>query len=150
MLPGVLDTLKKCDKIDEYVAFHRLLEDKKFPVTNIAFLLFLDVVRWLSLDKSTTFMRYSDEVKLFWQTGLRLFHGRFLRYISGPKNQGQVIRLETSPGHFDPKEAKINFAVPDRRVLQDKEKDNIRQQARHILFYDRCRFSSRFRSTINL
>ena len=122
MLPGVLDTLKSCNKTDEYLAFNRLLNDKKFPVTNIAFLLFLDVVRWLSLEKSTTFMRYSNDVKLFWQTGLRLFHGRFLRYMSGPKNQGQVIKSETTPGHFNSQESKINFAVPDRRVLQDEEK----------------------------
>ena len=122
LLPGVLDTLRACNKTDEYLAFNRLLNDKKFPVSNIAFLLFLDVVRWLSLDRSTTFMRYSSDVKLFWQTGLRLFHGRFLKYMSGPKNQGQIINSETSQGNYDPQESKLNFAVPDRRVLQDEEK----------------------------
>ena len=67
--------------------------------------LLLDVVRWLSLDRSTTFMRYSSDVKLFWQTGLHLFHERFLRYMSGPKNQGQVIKSETTQGNYDPQEA---------------------------------------------
>ena len=67
-------------------------------------------------------MRYSSDVKLFWQTGLRLFHGRFLKYMSGPKNQGQVIKSETTQGNYDPQEAKINFAVQNRRVLQDEEK----------------------------
>ena len=38
LLPGVLDTLRACNKLDEYLAFNRLLNDKKFPVTNIAFL----------------------------------------------------------------------------------------------------------------
>ena len=34
-------------QLDEYLAFNRLLNNKKFPLTNIAFLLFIDVVRWL-------------------------------------------------------------------------------------------------------
>ena len=52
----------------------------------IAFLLFLDVGRWLSFD---------------WKISEVYEH---------PKNQGQVIRSETSHGHFDSQEAKINFA----------------------------------------
>ena len=65
----------------EYVSFNRLLAEEKIPMDNIAFLLFLDVVRWFSLDGYTTSMRYSEEVKLFLCTGLRLFGGRFLRFM---------------------------------------------------------------------
>ena len=83
MLPGVINALKDCGHLDEYVLFNRLINQKRFPMDNIAFVLFLDVVRWYGLDRST-FMRYSDTVKLFWQTGLRLFHGRFLRFMGGP------------------------------------------------------------------
>ena len=67
-------------------------------------------------------MRYSDEVKCFWRTGLRLFQGRFLRYMEGPKHKGQIVCDETTQGYFDPQKAKINFIVPDRRVLKVEHK----------------------------
>ena len=96
MLPNVLRTLKQADKVNEFIQFNRLLSEGKFPMNNIALLLFLDVVRWYSLDDATTTMRYSEEVKEFWRTGLRLFHGRFLRYMGGPKNKGQILHNEIS------------------------------------------------------
>ena len=67
-------------------------------------------------------MRYCEEMKEFWRTGLRLFHGRFLRFMGGPKNKGQILHNETSPGLQKPEEAKVNFIVPDRRVLVDDRK----------------------------
>ena len=91
-------------------------------MTNIAFLLFLDIVRWYSLDDATTSMRYMEEVKEFWRTGLRLFHGRLLRFMGGPKNKGQILHNEASPGLQKHNEAKVNFIVPDRRVLVDDKK----------------------------
>ena len=87
LLPKVIDTLKEHGKMQEFLSFNRLLSEDKFPLDNIAFLLFLDVVRWLSLEETATRMRYSDEVKCFWRTGLRLFHGRFLRFMGGPKTR---------------------------------------------------------------
>ena len=122
ILPKVIETLKDNGKLPEFLAFSRLLSENKFPLDNIAFLLFIDVVRWFSLDDSATCMRYSDEVKTFWRTGLRLFHGRFLRFMGGPKHKGQIVLEEASPGYFDPQKAKINFIVPDRRVLKDEHK----------------------------
>lgn len=89
---------------------------------NIAFLLFLDVIRLFSLDVYTTSIRYSKEVKLFWRTGLRLFGGRFLRFMGGHKNKGQIICSETFPGSYNPANSKVNFVVPDRRALCDDEK----------------------------
>ena len=59
-------------------------------------------------------MRYSEEIKFFWKSGLRLFHGRFLRFMSGPKCTGRNI---DSSAH----NSKINFIVPDRKVLQDEK-----------------------------
>lgn len=58
-------------------------------------------------------MRYSEDVKLFWRTGLRLFKGRFLRYMGGPKHKGQVISGDTAPGAFKSETSKVNFIVPD-------------------------------------
>ena len=98
MLPNVIESLKKAGKLDEYVQLNRLLSDGKFPMTNTSFLLFLAIVRWYILDDVTTTIRNSEEVKEFWRTGLRLFHGRFLRFMGGPKNKGQIRHNETSPG----------------------------------------------------
>lgn len=67
-------------------------------------------------------MRYSEEVKLFWRTGLRLFGGRFLRFMGGPKNKGQIICSESLPGSYNPENSKVNFVVPDRRTICDDEK----------------------------
>ena len=72
LLPEFIQTLKENGRETEYVSLNRLLAEKKIPMVDIAFLLFLDVVRWFSLDGYTTSMRYSEEVKLFWRTGLRL------------------------------------------------------------------------------
>jgi hypothetical protein len=100
LLPSVFNTLKECGLTSEFISFNKLLSEKKFPMDNIAFLLFLDVVRWFSLDNYTSFMRYNDEIKLFWRTGLRLFGGRFLRFMGGPKNKGQKICGESLPGKY--------------------------------------------------
>ncbi|CAC5420691.1 unnamed protein product [Mytilus coruscus] len=45
LLPGAIHTLKECGKLNEFISFNRMLSEKKFPLDNIAFLLFLDVVR---------------------------------------------------------------------------------------------------------
>lgn len=67
-------------------------------------------------------MRYGEEVKEFWRIGLRLFHGRFLRFMGGPKNRGQILHKQASPGSYQPEEASINLVVPDRRALVDEQK----------------------------
>jgi len=71
-LPAVIEELKRIGKYEEYLSFHRLVRDRKFPLNNIAFILFLDAVRWFCMDTTIVRMRYSEDVKLFWKTGLRL------------------------------------------------------------------------------
>jgi hypothetical protein len=61
---------------------------------NITFLLFLDVVRWYG-KTSTTQMRYNDTaVNKFWRIGYKMFHGKWLRYMNGPKNKGDLVFVE--------------------------------------------------------
>ncbi|CAG2226539.1 unnamed protein product [Mytilus edulis] len=115
LLPSVIQTLKNEGEMDSYVKFNRLLAGNKLPLKNIAFLLFKDVVSWYSLDDSHK-MRYSPEVKQFWRVGLKLFKGRFLRFMSGMKNQGQDIQR-----HLNPEDSAINFAVPDRKSLDGSD-----------------------------
>lgn len=115
LLPSVVEQLKKAGKLTEFILFHKLIKDRAFPLDNIAFLLFLDVVRWFGTGDGIHNMRYSNEIKLFWKTGLRLFHGRFLRFMGGPKCTGG----NADSGSFS---SKINFIVPDRKMLEDEKK----------------------------
>jgi hypothetical protein len=58
LLPDILCTLKRDGQTYTYVK-------QKLPPTNIAFLLFKDVLQWYSLE-DTRQMRYSSEVTQFW------------------------------------------------------------------------------------
>jgi hypothetical protein len=61
-------------------------------------------------------MRYFQETKRFWKTGYRLFHGKFLYYMGGPRNVGQV-NDSVSTGALSPELSSINFAVPSIQTL---------------------------------
>ncbi|KAK3107914.1 hypothetical protein FSP39_025021 [Pinctada imbricata] len=121
LLPIVMEELKKANKLEEYISFHRLVSESKFPLQNIAYLLFNDVVRWFSLEQSSH-MRYSNEVKLFWRTGLRLFHGKFLRFMGGSKGTGQIVNKQSTPGLCSTTTSNINFVVPNRNALAEEKK----------------------------
>ncbi|KAL5011712.1 hypothetical protein ScPMuIL_010263 [Solemya velum] len=114
-LPLVIENLKKHGQFEIWKKFHEMLSENRFPMDNIAYLLFLDVVKWFGHENVVS-MRYDEQVTKFWRIGYRLFHGRFLRFMSGPKHKGQVIFGQTSQGTFSPSESKINFAVPMRKV----------------------------------
>ena len=43
LLPVVLEEMKKSGKLEDYLAFHRIVSANKFPLDNISYLLFLDV-----------------------------------------------------------------------------------------------------------
>ena len=50
-----------------------------------AFLLVLDNDEWFSEDKSSDVKYLYPEMVYLWNTGQKLYHGRFLRFMSGPK-----------------------------------------------------------------
>ena len=72
------------------------------------------------VERNSSAMRYSDKVKQFWRIGYKLFHGKWLRFMGGPKRRGQVVVGNTEKGNFKPAESEINFAVP-RRALVSSE-----------------------------
>ena len=131
MLPDVIECLKEAGCHREYVKFHELVKDRRFPLSNTAFLLFLDVVQWFGCT-TTTQMRYKDEVRRFWRTGYRLFKGKFLNFMAGHKNVGQVVTGTTEKGSYEPSSSKINFAVPDVKYLRGGKK--IPRQALMTIF----------------
>jgi hypothetical protein len=53
----------------------------------------------------------------FWKVMYRLFHGKVLRFMSGIKSEGQVIKDVSSKGSYDPQTTSINFAVPNTNSI---------------------------------
>jgi len=83
-IPHAVGEMKNCEGLEVVESFYKLVKEKKFPLTNISYLLWCDVVKWFSR-KDTRSMRYSDECLQFFWDGKRLFGGTFLRFMSGLK-----------------------------------------------------------------
>lgn len=111
MLPAILNTLFEQGKLESYLKFNRLIHDEKLPMDNICFLLFNDLIEWYSIT-NTSQMRYQKETVKFWQLGYRLFHGKFIRFMSGLKNYGQILDEEAKSGELTAESSRVNFAVP--------------------------------------
>lgn len=90
LAPAVAECMKSEGHLHTWLTFHEMIKDKTFPMDNICFKLFMDVVRFLG-NSNTSSMRYSKEVKSFWTAGFRLFRGRFLRFMGGQKSGGQLV-----------------------------------------------------------
>ena len=88
-----------------------MMSSEKFPISNMCYQLFNDVIQWYSCVSSTE-MRYGDDTNKFWCIGKRLFHGKFIQFMRGPAGKGSVTRGATEPGEYDPHKSSINFAVP--------------------------------------
>jgi hypothetical protein len=82
LLPSVLDSLESAGQLETYMKFNQLLAEKTFPLDNICYLLFRDLVQWFSCS-NTSNMRYNEHTIKFWQIGYRRFHGKYLRFMSG-------------------------------------------------------------------
>ncbi|MEW8546432.1 MAG: YqaJ viral recombinase family protein, partial [Candidatus Thiodiazotropha sp.] len=117
-LPGVLHELRNSG-IDPLFLKHffEQVSTNVFPLHNIAFQLWREVVQWYSKETTTT-MRYSEETKKFWKLGWRLFGGKFVRFMGGFKNMSQISTGESQQGLFNPALSDINFVVPDTKTLQ--------------------------------
>ena len=85
ILPSVLKELNNVGKGDIFTKFMELVHAKKNPLNNIAFSLFCVVVSWYSLS-DTSCMTYSEETMQFLWVDLKLFGGRFVRFMTGLKN----------------------------------------------------------------
>ena len=113
LIPGVCDFLITQDPLhtERLKQFMQLMSSGNFPIKNLCYNLFNDVVQWYSCGSSTE-MRYSDETKQFWCIGKRLFHGKFVQFMRGPASKGRVTSGETHAGEYEPHNSSINFAVP--------------------------------------
>ena len=112
----VIDSLSKAGYLSYLISFFHLVKQNKYPLRNLAFLLWLETVRWFSCITLSE-MWYWNETKKFWRAGYRLFHGKFLTFMSGPRSEGQIVSGESERGLFNPERSKINFAVPSRSSI---------------------------------
>ena len=76
--------------------------------------------RKLSFSNTSTAMKYNETVKKFWWAGAKLFHGKFLRFMGGPKNIGQIVDGIAEHGRLETSKSQINFVVPSKDTLQTK------------------------------
>ena len=118
LAPVVLSELKKYELQEPFVHFFQEVADGKFPLTNISFLLWLDVVNWYK-HEVTSSMRYMEQTKKFWKLGWRHFGGKFVRFMTGFKNTSDVLSGESEKGSCKPENSDINFVIPSLDVLRN-------------------------------
>ena len=71
LIPIVLDKISSEGlERNVFIDFFRQISSDIFPVTNIAFLIWTEVVSWYNQDTSSA-MRYSDETERFWNWVIR-------------------------------------------------------------------------------
>jgi len=85
-----LKVFKKHNVDRDIQTFLKLVSEEKFPLDNVSFQLFLDVVSWYNAS-DTRQARYNETTMKFFWVGKRLFGGRFLRFMGGPKNESQLL-----------------------------------------------------------
>ena len=118
MLPNVLDELSEYGLETDLLVFFQLVCENRFPFSNIAFQLWIEIVRCYRQNSSTA-MRYMDKTKMFWKLGWRIFGGKFICFMGGFKNEGQVVQGETENGNFKTEASDLNFAIPSLDLLRD-------------------------------
>ncbi|WAR15144.1 hypothetical protein MAR_005249, partial [Mya arenaria] len=118
LLPTVIQKLSKDGDLHlTMLEFFKQISDDKFPLNNIAFLLWSEIVHWFD-QPNTSRMRYCDDTKQFWKTGWRLFGSRFVHFMSGFKNKNEIMQGISQKSQHSPTTSNVNFAVPDIKILR--------------------------------
>ena len=110
LFPKVIESLEESGHLDSYLKYNELLASGRLPFDNICYILFPDVIEWFSTE-NTSKMRYNSHRQC-------IFHGKFLRFMSGPRSFGQTLDGSREKGCFDSPLSKISFAVPSTKALQ--------------------------------
>ena len=112
----VLDKLFEFKLLHYFRLFFSLLKQGKYPLKNIALLLWLETVKWYSCITLRE-MRFWKTTKNFWRAGYRLFHGKFISFMSGPRSIGYFRSGHMPERTLEPGLSQINFAIPSRAQL---------------------------------
>ena len=99
----------------------RLLQSGKLPADNIVLQLLFDRVRFQTCG-NTVSMRYRDVTNTFWSIVYRLCKESGLKFFGGEKNWGQVVTKHSTKSRYSNDLSKVNFAVPDEKILRDMKK----------------------------
>ncbi len=89
--------MREANLLYEYTHFNKMLADRSFPLENIAFLMFVELIKWQANQGRA--LKQSEVVKRFSKVGYRLYHSKWLRYMKGIGGD------------------MINFVVPGKRTL---------------------------------
>ena len=106
LIPGVWNFLTQQGTLhtQRLIEYLQLLASGSFPMTNICYSIFLDLIQWHTVSNPTE-MRYTPEVKRFWYLGKILFHTKFLEFMRGNSSKGDTT-VDTQT------RKKVNFPVP--------------------------------------
>ena len=118
LLSNVVEVLYESGQLNDFMHLLEYLSNRSFPCTNIVFVLLMERIRFQSCS-NTIGMRYCGLTKKFWTIVYRLCKGVGLKFFSGEKNWGQVVNKSTSKSKYASRNSKINFAVPDEKVLRN-------------------------------
>ena len=114
----LIPKMYESNTLKDFILLIEGLRNGSIPMDNIVFLLMLERAKFGSL-QNTCSMRYRDVTKLFWLVVYRLCKSTGLKFFSGAKNWGQVVSKESEKSFYKGSKAKINFAVPDEKMLRD-------------------------------
>ena len=117
----IVDKMWESGNLLDFMNLIRLLECGKLPADNIVLQLLFDRVRFQTCG-NTVSMRYRDVTKTFWSIVYKLCKGSGLKFFGGEKNWGQVVTKHAIKSKYSPDLSKVNFAVPDEKILRDMKK----------------------------
>ena len=121
IMTEIVDKMWANGNLLDFMNLIRLLQSGRLPADNIVLQLLFDRVRFQTCG-NTVSMRYRDVTKTFWSTVYRLCKGSGLKFFGGEKNWGQVVTKHSIKSRYSPDLSKVNFAVPDEKILRDMKK----------------------------
>ena len=111
-----VNRLRLNKQLDTFLHFMKLVVTGKFSLDNIAWLAFLDRVKWQNC-LTTTAITYNSDMKEFWNLVRNMFGSSVLNVLRGPGHFGQVVTEQASKSIYDPEYGTCNFAIPSIRTL---------------------------------
>ena len=117
----IVNNFKINTDLYDFLNLMTMLSTGEFDVQNIIFQLLLERIHFQACS-NTTSMRYRNVTKLFWSVVYRLCKGVGVKIFGGEKNWGQVVNKQSLKSHYDPNKSKLNFAVPDEKILREVSK----------------------------
>lgn len=121
LLPCVTAHLAEQGRLEEWNAFFNLISDGSFPANHISLQLFLDVVKFATIENASS-MRYTPEVKEFWAVGKSMFKSKFIRFMCGFKTTQPDGDSCTEKDKVRSNLTNVNFICPDKNVLLEQKR----------------------------